>query len=409
MTSRERILCALNHQQPDQIPIDLGGCSATGIAVSTYHQLKERLGITSPTRIYHLLGMIAEVEQSVKERLGADVTVLRPYAASLGIRFERWKPWQLFDGTVVQAPGGFNPVPQTDGGFVLFNGSQPYARMPKGGFYFDYLAKNPGAAHVNVEEYQPHRLTQEEVDYYGAAAEALHNQTDYAIIAEMGPPEQLFAQMGSGDLAAWFITMATEPEYVHALLDKVSSVWMENLRQFSSAVGDRVHIIVCYDDLGTQQAPMISVKMFRELIMPYYRRAFEWIHQHTRMKVMFHSDGAIYPMIPSLIEMGIDILNPVQTSAAGMEPARLKQEFGDRLVLWGGCCDCQQTLPFATPEEVARAVEANLRILAPGGGYVCAAVHNIQAGVPIENVLALYETARLMPYPQSASRPADSA
>jgi len=402
MTSRERILCALNHQQPDCIPIDLGGTSASGIALSTYHQLKQRLGISSPTRIYHLLGMIAEVEQTVKERLGADVVVLRPPAGSLGIRYENWKPWTLFDGTVIEVPGGFNPVAQDDGGLVLYNGAQPYARMPKGGFYFDYVAKNPGAAHVNVGEYQPHLLTQQELEYYGAAAEALYDQTDFAIIAELGPPEQLFAQMGSGDLAAWFITMATEPDYVHALLEKVTSVWMQNLRNFAAAVGDRVHIIVCFDDLGTQQAPLISVKMFRELIMPYYQRAFDWIHQHTRMKVMFHSDGAIYPMIPSLIEMGIDILNPVQTSAEGMNPARLKQEFGDRLVFWGGCCDCQQTLPFGSPEEVARAVEANLRTLAPGGGYVCSGVHNIQAGVPIDNVLAVFDTARLMPCPEAS-------
>ncbi len=401
MTSRERILCALNHQQPDRIPIDLGGTSASSIALSTYHQLKQRFGIATPTRIYHLLGLVADVEQSVKERVGADTVVLRPPTASLGIRYENWKPWTLFDGTPVEVPGAFNPVAEEDGGLVLYHQGKPYARMPKGGYYFDYVAKNPGAAHVNVDEYQPHLLTAQELDYYAAAAEALHDHTDYAIIAEMGPPEQLFAQMGSGDLAAWFMTLASEPDYVHALLEKVSSVWIENLRKFAAAVGDHVHIIVCFDDLGTQTSTLISVKMFREMIMPYYKRAFDWIHHNTGIKVMFHSDGAIYPMIPSLIEMGIDILNPIQTSAEGMDPVRLKKEFGDRITLWGGCCDCQQTLPFASPEEVARAVETNLRALAPGGGYVCSGVHNIQAGVPVDNVLALFDTARQMPYPQA--------
>jgi len=402
MTSRERVLCALNHQQPDRIPIDLGGTSATGIALSTYHRLKQQLGISSATRIYHLLAMVADVEQSVKERLGADVVALRPPAAHLGIRYENWKPWRLFDGTPIEVPGGFNPAEQDNGDLVLLNEGRPYARMPKGGFYFDLVAKNPGAAHVDVDEYHPHILTEQELEYYAAQAEALYDRTDFAIIAELGPPEQLFAQMGTGDLAAWFITLATEPDYVHALLGKVTSAWMENLRNFAAAVGDRVHIIVCYDDLGTQQATLISVKMFRELIMPYYKRAFDWIHQNTRMKVMFHSDGAIYPMIPSLVEMGIDILNPVQTSAAGMDPVRLKREFGDRLVFWGGACDCQHTLPFGSPQDVSREVEESLRVLAPGGGYVCAAVHNIQAGVPVENVLALYDTARLMPYPQAS-------
>ncbi len=401
MTSRERILCALRHQQPDRIPIDLGGTSATGIALSTYHQLKRRLGITSSTRIYHLLGMIADVEQSVKERLGADVVVLRPPTAGLGIRYDNWKAWQLLDGTPVEIPGDFNPIAQENGDLVVFNEGRPYARMPKGGFYFDLIAKNPGAAHVELDKYQPHVLTEEELEYYSAQSEALYDHTDFAIIAEMGPPEQLFAQMGTGDLVSWFMTLATEPDYVHALLEKVTSVWIQNLRNFAAAVGDRVHIIVCYDDLGTQQSTLISVKMFRELIMPYYKRAFDWIHQHTKMKVMFHSDGAIYPMIPSLIEMGADILNPIQTSAHGMGPVRLKQEFGDRLVFWGGCCDCQHTLPFGSPEDVSREVAENLRVLAPGGGYVCSSVHNIQAGVPVENVLALYDTARLMPYPQA--------
>jgi uroporphyrinogen decarboxylase len=400
MTSRERVLCALNHQEPDRIPIDLGGTNATGMALSTYHRLKQELGISSPTRICHLVGMLADVEQSVKERVGADVAMLRPLTAGPGIHFKNWKPWRLFDGTPVEVPGDFTPVAQDNGDLIWFNAGRPYARMPKGGFYFDLIAKNPGAAHVDLDNYQPHVLTEQELEFYATQAEALYDHTDYAIVAELGPPEQLFAQMGTGDLAAWFMTMATEPDYVHALLGKVTSAWMENLRNFASAVGDRVHAIVCYDDLGTQQSTLISVKMFRELIMPYYQRAFDWIHQHTKTKVMFHSDGAIYPMIPSLIEMGIDILNPIQTSAHGMDPVRLKQEFGDRLVFWGGCCDCQQTLPFGSPEDVAREVAGNLRALGPGGGYVCSGVHNIQAGVPVENVLALFDTARLMPYPQ---------
>jgi uroporphyrinogen-III decarboxylase len=169
---------------------------------------------------------------------------------------------------------------------------------------------------------------------------------------------------------------------------------MSNLQRFARAVGDRIAVLQVGDDFGTQESLLLSVRMFRELFLPYYQRAFDWIHQHTKMKVLLHSDGALFPLIPSLIEMGVDILNPIQVNARGMEPARLKQTFGDKLVFWGGAVDCQQTLPFGQPSDVAREAEANLNTFTPGGGYVFAAVHNIQAGVPPDNILALFETAR---------------
>jgi uroporphyrinogen-III decarboxylase len=159
-------------------------------------------------------------------------------------------------------------------------------------------------------------------------------------------------------------------------------------------VGDKVQILQITDDFGTQESLLLSIKMFRELIMPYYKRGFDWVHQNTKMKVMLHSDGALFPLIPSLIEMGVDILNPVQVSAKGMEPRGLKQEYGRKIAFWGGAVDCQQTLPFGKPEDVAREVEANVKTLALGGGHVCAAVHNIQEGVPPENIIALFDTAR---------------
>jgi uroporphyrinogen decarboxylase len=169
---------------------------------------------------------------------------------------------------------------------------------------------------------------------------------------------------------------------------------MSNLKRFARAAGDRVPILQITDDFGTQETLLLSIKMFRELIMPYYQRGIDWIHQNTKMKVMLHSDGALFPLIPSLIEMGVDILNPVQVNARGMEPAKLKQTFGDKLVFWGGAADCQGTLPFGRPQDVAREAEANLKAFSPGGGYVFAAVHNLQTGVPPDNILALFETAR---------------
>jgi uroporphyrinogen decarboxylase len=189
------------------------------------------------------------------------------------------------------------------------------------------------------------------------------------------------------------ITFATEGDYIAELYEKLTTAWLENLRRFVDAVGNRVHILQFCDDFGTQHAPFLSVKMFRERLLPFYKRGLQWIHEHTQMKVMLHSDGALYPLIPSLIEMGIDILNPVQTSAQGMDPVRLKTEFGDRLTFWGGSLDCQRTLPFGSPQEVAREVAEHMRAFKPGGGYVFAPVHNIQAGVPAQNIVTMFDTA----------------
>jgi uroporphyrinogen-III decarboxylase len=200
--------------------------------------------------------------------------------------------------------------------------------------------------------------------------------------------------MGTGDFEAWWSTLASEPEDVCSLFNKAVEVWISNLKRFAQSLGERVQILQITDDFGTQDSLLLSVTMFRELIMPYYKRGLDWVHQHTRMKVLLHSDGALFPLNPSLIEMGVDILNPVQVNAKGMEPGRLKQEYGGNMAFWGGAADCQQTLPFDRPEDVAREVETNVKALAPGGGYVCAAVHNIQAGVPPENVIALFDTAR---------------
>ena len=394
MNSRERVLLTLNHQQPDRVPVDLGGTRQSGIAASTYHRLTRHLGISSTARVFDVYQMLAEVERPVQERFGVDVVGLYRPAVAFGIRNEGWKPWQLFDGTPVEVPGGFAPVSEPSGDLVLLREQARIARMPKDGYYFDRLEKYPGAAHVDVDRFQPPRLSDEDCNHLRQRAEALYQNTDFAIVAPLGPPYELFYGMGTGDFEAWMVTLAMEPDYVDALSDKLVTAWLDNLQRFVQAVGDRVQVLQICDDFGTQQSLFISVKMFRERFLPFYKRGLDWIHEHTQMKVMLHSDGALFPLIPSLIEMGVDILNPVQTSAKGMDPTRLKEDFGDRLVFWGASLDCQQTLPFAAPDDVAREVEQHVRTFAPGGGYVFAPVHNIQAGVPPENVVAMFDAAR---------------
>ena len=396
MTSRERVLRAINHQETDRVPIDLGATRQSGISASTYHRLKQHLGISTPTRVVDLIQFLADVEQPILDRFGVDaVGVFRPDTnPGIGIKKENWKPWQLFDGTPLEVPGGFNPVLDADGGYVIMREGVAIARMPKDGYYFDRLEKLPGAAHVDVDKWVPHQWTNEELEFVQAQAEWLYKNTEYALVCCVNPPQELFTGMGTGDFEAWWMTLASEPEYVHELFEKNVSVWMMNLKRFAGAVGDKVQVLQLTDDFGTQQSLLLSIKMFRELILPYYKRGLDWVHQNTKMKVLLHSDGALFSLIPYLIEMGVDILNPVQVNVKDMDAVKLKQAYGGKIAFWGAAADCQETLPFGTPEDVAREVEHNVKTLAPGGGLVCAAVHNIQTGIPPENIVALFDTAR---------------
>ena len=393
MNSRQRILAAINHQPVDRVPIDLGGTRQSGMAASTYHALKSRLGIDSPTRVFDTYQMLAEVERPIMERFGADVVGLYRPDVAFGIHNVDWRPWSMFDGTPVEVPAQFQPSIDETGDLLLLRAGEPIARMPKDGFYFDRLETYPGAAHTPVDQVNPPLLSSELADHFHLQSEALWRNTDFAIVAPLGPPYELFYGLGTGDFSAWMISLATEPEYVDALLDKLTVIWLENLKRFTAAVGDRVQILQICDDFGTQNSPFISVKMFRERIMPFYQRGIRWIHDNTNMKVLLHSDGALRPLLPSLIEMGVDILNPVQTSARGMQGAELKAEFGSQLVFWGASLDCQRTLPFGTPEEVTQEVTQHLQTFAPGSGYVFASVHNIQALVPVDNIIAMFDTA----------------
>ncbi len=398
MNSRERVLAAINHQQPDRLPIDLGGTRQSGIAASTYHRLKQLLGqdnddFATPTRVYDMYQMLAEVERPILERFGADVIGLNRPCVAFDIENKDWKPWKLFDGTPVEVPGGFNPVEDENGGLLILRDGEPIAAMPKDGYYFDRLEVYPGGAHTPVEEVNPPVMSDELCEHYRLESEALFQNTDFAIVAPLGPPYELFYGLATGGFENWMMTLATEPDYVNALLEKLVDIWIENLKRFSQAVGNRVQILQFNDDFGTQDSTFMSVPMFRNLIMPHYKRGLDWVHANTDMKVFLHSDGAIYPLIPSLIEMGVDILDPVQTSAKGMDAKRLKDEFGDQITFWGGSLDCQSTLPFGTPEEVAQEVEQHVQTFAPGGGYVFTSVHNIQAKVPPENVIAMFDAA----------------
>lgn len=403
MTSRERILASLARAPVDRIPIDFGGTRQSGISVFAYARLAGHLAAggsrsavraaTARPRVFDLYQMLAEVAPEIAARFGADCLLVNRPAVAFGIANKDWKRWHLHDGTEVEVPGGFFPEATPEGGYFLRRNGEVIAEMPARGFYFDRVEKYPGALHPELDSWEPPRLSAADLAHYEGEAARLQCATDKALVIALGPPFELFCGLGSGGFEDWMITFASEPHYVTALYRKLTDAWLENLEALHGAVGDRVQVLQFADDFGTQAAPFLSVSSFRELVMPAYKRGLDWIHQRTNWKVLLHSDGAIFPLLPSLVEMGVDILNPVQTTAAGMDPRRLKAQFGDRLAFWGGSCDCQHTLVRGTPAQVAAEARAHLEALSPGGGHVFASVHNVQAGVPPENLVALFDTA----------------
>ncbi len=396
MNSRDRVLAAINHRPVDRVPVDLGGTRQSGIAALTYARVRKLLGVdcSTPFKVFDTYQMLAEIEHEVAERFGSDCVALNRPAVAFGIRNENWKPWQLADGTDVLVPGGFNPEREPDGDLVLRRGGEILARMPAGGFYFDRYEKYPGAMHPDLAGWRPPQISEADLRHYEVASRSLFDETDKCVIAAIGPPYELFNGIGQGGFEDWMMTFASEPEYVDELYRKLVDAWIENLTAFHRAVGERVQVIQIADDFGTQHGPFLSVDMFRDRLLPAYQRGLNWIHDNTGWKVLLHSDGAIRPLLASIIEMGVDILNPVQTSAVGMEPQQLRADFGERLAFWGGSCDSQGTLSRGTPAQVADEVRRNLDAFdALAGGYVFASVHNVQADVRAENVVALFDAA----------------
>lgn len=395
MNSRERIVAAINHRPVDRVPIDFGGTRQSGISVWAYVGLRQRLGLRSAglPRVFDVYQMLADIGQDVADRFGSDCVALNRPAVAFGLRNENWKPFTFPDGLRAEVPGGFNPAPDGEGGLVLKRGDEVIAAMPARGRYFDRFEKYPGAAHPDLAQWRAPRLDAPTLDHYHREAASLFANTDKAIVAAFGPPYELFNGNGQGGFEDWMVTFASEPEYVDELFAKITDAWLENLRAFHAAVGDRVQVVQICDDFGTQHAPFLSVTMFRERLLPAYKRGLDWIHANTSWKVLLHSDGAVVPLLPSIIEMGVDILNPVQTSATGMIPERLKREFGDRLAFWGGSCDAQGAFAHGTPDEVAAETARNLAALTPDSGLVCAPIHNVQANVSPDNIIALFDTA----------------
>jgi len=396
MTSRERILAAIKHQEPDILPIDFGGMRSTGINTLAYVQLKKYLGITAGNvRVYDLFQQLAEPEDSVLRRMGGDVIQLHRLAPSFGIPIDQWKDWTLADGSPCLVPECFNPVRLADGGLGIYHGDTLIAIMPAGNYYFN-LVHHPYAGcetGQDIDRIPIAEISGQELDFLAGNARKMFENTDYAILGAFGG-NILEAGQAAFGYEKFMLLIAAEPGLVRHFFERITEAYLRGLEKYLAAVGKYIQIIQMGDDLGAQNGPQISPAMYREMIKPYHRAQFQYLREHTRASVFFHCCGAIYDLIPDLIEAGVQILNPVQISARGMDPARLKREFGKDLVFWGGGADMQQTVPNKTLDQIRDETKKLIEIFAPGGGYVFNQVHNIQADVPPEKVMAIYDTAQ---------------
>lgn len=416
MNSRERVQATLAHTEPDRVPLDLGGSAVTGIHVSSVYQLRQALGLDAPgtpVKVVEPYQVLGEVAPDLMAALGVDVVGLGSQATLFGFRNEGWKPWTTFDGTPVLVPQGFNTEPEPSGDILMYpegdRSAPPSGRMPEGGYYFDTIVRQPPLdedaldPRDNLEEFGP--VTDEQLVHFGREAERLFDETDKAILANFGgtafgdialvPAPWLKHPQGIRDVEEWYVSTATRRGYVYEVFERQCEIGLANLERIHEVVGDRVSVIfVTGTDFGTQKGPFLSKQTYRELYMPFHKCVNDWVHAHTGWKTFTHSCGSVLALLPDFVEAGFDILNPVQCSAAGMDPKTLKERFGDQLVFWGGGVDTQRTLPFGTPEEVRREVRERIHVFGPGGGFVFNTIHNIQARVPPENLVALFDAVQ---------------
>jgi uroporphyrinogen decarboxylase len=395
MTSRERILAALNHEETERLPIDFGSSRSSGINAIAYIELKNYLGINKPTYVYDVKQLLAMPDVEVLERFGVDVVQLPRLAPSLGLSIDAWKEGTLPDGSECFLPKAFEPV-VTDKGEGFFDAQGRLTSLrPKGGLYFDelYSPLKDAESVADVEAFAMPRMTDAELSFAKNRAKVLFETTDFAISAATS--FSLF-EKGTKDFGYenFLVNLHAEPEMISYYLDRLTDAYMGMFDAYLGAVGDYIHIVQTNDDFGMQTGGLISRQMYRDFFMPRHARIIDFIKRKSKgIYVFLHACGGIYEFMGDMIEAGFDAFNPVQTNAANMDPVRLKREFGKKCTFWGGACNTQTTMTFGSVADVVREAEQMISIFAPNGGFVFTQVHNIQPGVSAEKTVALYDTA----------------
>lgn len=410
---RQRLLDALNHRQPDRVPVDFGGTAVTGMHVSCVAALREHYGLPKrPVKVHEPYQMLGWLDDDLKQALAIDVEGIPGRYTIFGFPNENWQPWRTPWGQEVLVSEFFRTKTEANGDVFIYpvgdTSVPPSGHMPAGSYFFDSIIRQEplDEEHLNpadnLEEFGP--LSEDDLTWIQLQV-ATAQTCGRGIIAgtpgtglgdiALVPGPFLRRPKGIRDVAGWYMATAVHRDYLHRVFARQAEIALANLERLHKVIGNGVDaVFVCGTDFGTQTGQFCSPATFRDLYLPYYKQTNAWIHEHTAWKTFKHSCGAVVPLIPLIIEAGFDILNPVQCSATGMDPATLKAAYGDRLVFWGGGVDTQRTLPFGTPEQVKREVTERLRLFSPGGGFVFDAIHNVQANTPVANIVAMFDAIR---------------
>jgi hypothetical protein len=414
MDSRSRLQKTLTHQIPDRIPIDLGGTGVTGIHVKVVENLRNHLGLDwEPVKVVEPFQMLGEIDEDLTELMGIDVVGLYGKKNMFGIENHNWKEYKTWWGQIVRLPGDFNTKPDNNGNLYIHpegdESVEPSAVMPIGSYFFNAIIRQQPLNDEtldpadNLEEFGI--VSIEDLDWFASECSRLA-KTRKGIIASFGgtglgdialvPGLQLKHPKGIRDVQEWYLSTLMRQDYIHQVFEKQTDIAIENLEKIHQRIGNKIDaIFICGTDFGTQSGQFCSPETFINQYQPYYKKVNDWIHKNTSWKTFKHSCGAIIPFMESFIEAGFDIINPVQINAKEMAPEFLKKQYGEKIIFWGGGVDTQKILPFGTPEEVIKQVTENCRVFGENGGFVFNTVHNIQANVPVENVMAMLEGLRI--------------
>lgn len=414
MTSIERFNLTVNHKQPDQMVVDFGGTSVTGIHVLSVANLRKHYGLENkPVRVTDPYQMLGEVDQELIDIIGIDTIGAKGKNSNFGFYnheplVEYKTPW----GQVVLVPVGFRTTKDENGDVLMHpegdTSVSPSGRMPKNSFFFDAIIRQKPIIEEeldpmdNLEEFG--LVSDNDLEYWKLTTQNAR-ATGKAVVAGLGgtalgdiahiPGMKLKNPKGIRDITEWYMSIIMRPDYIKAMYERQTEIALENFSRLHKVIGDNVDVVyICGTDFGTQDSTFCAPEQFDELWLPYYRKINGWVHTHTNWKTFKHSCGAVESFMSRFIDAGFDIINPVQVNAKGMDPVLLKKKYGKDLVFWGGGIDTQITLPYATPEKIREEVLRLSDVFARDGGYVFNTVHNIQANVPVENIVAMVDAIR---------------
>lgn len=415
-TYRERLIDTLNHRDPGKVVVDFGSTSVTGININAMVKLRKGLGLED--RILTMdepLQLLGQVDEDLRQAVGAGVVGISNGYTIFGYQNRDWKEWTLHNGLKMMVSEEFRTTTDEQGNTYLYaqgnTNYPPAGKMPKDGFFFDNITRSHATAEdddLNArEDYKDdfNVFTDEQLRFIEKSVNDVYNNTGYGMIYNgalcgigdfaLVPGPHVCEPKGIRDLQEFMMVHHLDPDYVHEIYQMQLEVGLKNAELLYQAAGDKIQAVyISGTDFGLQRGPYMALEAFQEFYKPVYTKMNNWIHEHTQWKTFYHSCGSIVTFLKDFHECGIDILNPVQTTAAGMDPKMLKEQWGDKFTFWGGGINTQKTLPFGTPEECYNETMERLKIFAPGGGFVFNTVHNIQGQTPMENMLAMFQAVK---------------